>query len=201
MRLHGIRVKTGKLPYLALFVIGLILGTILMNDGKKALLENTGLLDEYTLYHMKYMTVDNSAFFYYLIRQRILDVLLMVIIATTYLGVLFVAAKTIWYGAAIGMFLSAAVIRYGMKGILLVITGVFPQYIIYIPAYIILLNLCEKTCRSIYFKDSSSVDTSVMNSIRSKIIQLLIIMGAVVFGCVLESYLNPIIFMNLLRIF
>ncbi len=201
MRLQGIRVKTGKLPYLSLFVIGLILGTIIMNYGKKVLLENTGLLDEYTLYHMKYMTVDNSAFFYYLLRQRIMDVLLMVIIATTYLGVLFVAAKTLWYGAAIGMFLSAAVIRYGMKGIILVITGVFPQYIVYIPAYIILLNLCEKICRSIYFKKSSTEEISAINLIRSKIIQLLIIIGAVIIGCVLESFLNPIIFMNFLKIF
>ena len=200
MRLHGMRVKTGKIPYLPLFVIGLILGTIFMNYGKKVLLENTGLLDEYTLYHMKYMTVDNSAFFYYLLRQRIMDVLLMVIIATTYLGVIFVAAKTIWYGATVGMFLSAAAIRYGMKGIFLVITGVFPQYIVYIPAYIILLNLCEKTCRSIYFKDSSA-DMSIMNLIRSKIIRLLVILVAVVFGCILESYLNPIIFMNFLKIF
>lgn len=201
MRLRGIRVKTGKLPYLPLFVIGLVLGTVFMNYGKKVLLENTGLLDEYTLYHMKYMTVDNTAFFYYLLRQRILDVLLMVIISTTYLGVLFVAGKTIWYGATVGMFISAAVIRYGMKGIFLVLAGVFPQYIIYVPAYILLLNLCEKTCRSIYFKDSSSVDMSTMDLIRSKIIQILIILGAVVIGCVLESYLNPIIFMNLLRIF
>ena len=41
-----------------------------MNMGKSILLEKTGPLDEYTLYHMKYMTINSNALFYYVLRQR-----------------------------------------------------------------------------------------------------------------------------------
>lgn len=201
MRIGGKRVRTGKLPYIPIFLAGLLFGTIMMNYGKKMLLENTGLLDEYSLYHMKYMTVDNNAFFLYVLRERLTDVIVLAVMATTYLGVAMVAFKILWYGIAAGMFLSAAVIRYGMKGILLVLTGVFPQYILYVPAIAMLMIWCERTCRTIYFKEGGNRQDGIKGIITGKIIQVLVVIGITLVGCFLESFVNPIIFSNLLKIF
>ena len=71
MRLGRYRTKNGKIPLATIFVAGLFLGMLILNFGKSILLDNTGLLDEYTLYHMKYMTVDSSALFYYVLRNRL----------------------------------------------------------------------------------------------------------------------------------
>ena len=51
--------------------VGFAVGLVLMNLGKKALLYNTGLLSEYTLYDMKYSGVDSHAFFLYLLQKSI----------------------------------------------------------------------------------------------------------------------------------
>ena len=61
MRITGMGRKGTGLPVLPVFFAGLAAGILVMNIGKSILLENTGLFDEYTLYNMKYMTVDNSA--------------------------------------------------------------------------------------------------------------------------------------------
>ena len=48
---------SGRLKLLPVFCAGLLAGIVIMNLGKSILLENTGLFDEDTLYHIKYMTV------------------------------------------------------------------------------------------------------------------------------------------------
>lgn len=201
MRIGGKRVHTGRLPYLVIFSAGLIIGVLLMNMGKSLLLDNTGLLDEYSLYHMKYMTVDGNALFIYILQQRLKDVLVLAVMSTTYLGLVVAGGMLLWYGASAGMFLSAAVIRYGMKGVLLALTSVFPQYLLYVPAMICLIVCCEQTCRSIYFKTSLSMEDSVRGTIPKRLAQLAVIMTVVIIGCALESYVNPYLLSGLLKIF
>ena len=201
MRIGGKRVRMGRLPLLIIFLAGLILGVLLMNACKGLLLDNTGLLDEYSLYHMKYMTVDGNALFIYVIKQRMSDVVFMAVMATTYLGLAVISGMLLWYGTAAGMFLSAAVIRYGMKGVLFALTSVFPQYLLYVPAMICLMTCCEQTCRSIYFKNSLSPQDSVRGTIPKRLLQLAVISAVVITGCALESYVNPHLLSSLLKIF
>lgn len=85
-----------KLPYFPIFVISFIFGILMMGIGKTVLLENTGLLDEYTLYYMKQMSVDSNALFSYVLRERIGEMVLIVILSTTYLGIV-VCAGTVSY--------------------------------------------------------------------------------------------------------
>jgi len=190
----------GKFPYLFIFIAGLIAGIAVMNLGRALLLENTGLLDEYTLYQMKYMTVDGNALFLYVLRERMKTVSLLAIMATTYLGLVVVGGMVIWYGMAAGMFLSAVVIRYGAKGVLFALTGVFPQYLLYVPAMIFLLIWCEQLCRIIYFGEAGPGE-NLRKTMPRRLLQLIIIIGVIVTGCMLESYVNPYFVSKLLKIF
>lgn len=63
MRIAGKRIWFGGKNLLPVFCAGLVAGIFIMNMGKSILLEDTGLFDEYTLYRMKYMTVDSGALF------------------------------------------------------------------------------------------------------------------------------------------
>ncbi|MDE6168935.1 MAG: stage II sporulation protein M, partial [Acetatifactor sp.] len=125
---------SGRLKLLPVFCAGLLAGIVIMNLGKSILLENTGLFDEDTLYHMKYMTVDGSALFSYVFRKRIMTVLILAMLATTYLGLAVCVGTAFWYGMSAGGYLTALALRYGLKGILLALAGVFPQYLLYVPA-------------------------------------------------------------------
>lgn len=201
MRLGGKRLHTGKLPLLPIFLAGLVLGIIIMNLGKSLLLEDTGLMDEYTLYHMKYMTVDGNALFFYCLRERLKNVAFLAVMATTYLGLAVISGMVLWYGAAAGMFLTAVVLRYGMKGILLAVTGVFPQYLFYVPAVIILMVWGEQLCRSIYFKNTQRLEEGGYSRLSRRLLQLGLVIIVVIIGCVLESYVNPSLLAKLLKIF
>ncbi|MCD7835393.1 MAG: stage II sporulation protein M, partial [Lachnospiraceae bacterium] len=144
-------IKT-KFPTMSLFFTGFIAGILVMYFGKSILLENTGLLDENTFVDMKYMTVDSTALFYYVLKKRAGTALIIMILSTTYLGLIVCAAFSIWYGAAAGMFMSALLIRYGIKGLLLFVVSIFPQYILYLPAFAALIAICAELNRKIYFQ-------------------------------------------------
>ena len=199
LHISGRNTGSGRLPLLPVFLVGILAGIFIMNMGKGILLENTGLLDEYALYHMKYMTVNGNALFYYVLRQRMGTLIIMAVSATTYLGLVVCLGMTFWYGMAAGAFLSALVIRYGMKGILFALTGVMPQYLLYVPAMLALLFWSESLCRSIYFRNTAYGEENT--ALPKRLLRLTIISLTVLAGCFLESFVNPHLLSGLLKIF
>ena len=100
-----------RLPLPYLFLAGMLLGIVLVNAGREILLDKTGLLGEEALYHMKYMTIDTKALFWYVLGSRLKDVAVLAILATTYLGLVVICARVLLYGAATGIFFTVSVMR------------------------------------------------------------------------------------------
>lgn len=186
--------------YVNLFCIGFVVGIFVLNIGKKFLLDNTALLDEYTLYQMKYMTVDSAALFWYVFRRRILGVVFLLIAATTYLGLVACRGVVVWYGFSTGVFLAALIARYGIKGILLAGVSIFPQYILYVPAMLMLLVWCEMLFRGIYYRNGEDVAEDKKTAMKraGKVFLIIVIMAV---GCLLESYINPYFLLGFLKVF
>lgn len=192
----------GRLPIGTLFFTGFIAGILIMYFGKSVLLESTGLLDENTFVDMKYMTVDGSALFYYVLKKRMGSALILTILSTTYLGLLICTIFSIWYGAISGAFMSALIIRYGIKGLFLAVVSIFPQYILYFPAFAALLILCSELNRKIYFQKYGYQGVEGRAKLISgKLIVFLVIIAVIFVGCVLESFCNPKILLSFLKIF
>lgn len=201
MHIKNYRFREGKLPVITIFAAGALAGIILMSLGKSILLESTGLLDEYALYQMKYMTVDGKALFYYVLKERLAGLLLLAIMSTTYLGLVVCGGAIFWYGMCAGMFLATAVIRYGIKGLLLVVVGIFPQYLIYIPAMFWMLLWCQNLYRIIYLDKTFGTKRPDVSFLYARLLRLAGILGLFTFGCVLESFLNPALMKGLLSFF
>lgn len=198
-KLRGYR----HISLLTVFLAGFVAGIFIMNAGRRILLENTALLDEYSLYQMKYMTVDGNVFFLYVLKKRLGTLLGIVLLSSTYLGIITVFAYSGWLGISLGMLLSAAILRYGMKGLLLMITAAFPQYLLYVPAFVMLLKNAYELCASIYFpgrcRELHSAGKS--SELKGWILKFLMISGVVITGALIESYVNPNLVTNLLKIF
>lgn len=201
MRIPRYRMYNGKLPLWPIFLAGTLAGILIMNVGKSILLEDTGLLNEYTLYHMKYMTVDSSALFYYVLQLRMKSFAALVILATTYLGLFVCMGASFWYGFSVGAFLSALMIRYGLKGLLFAFFGIFPQFLLYVPAMAALLLWCERLYKSIYLKSGYHTEAAGGISIPRNLLRLAVILGIFLLGCLAESFINPGIMSWLLKIF
>ena len=194
----GRRFGSGRIPVLQLFVAGFLAGVLVMNIGKSILLDKTGVFDEEVLYHMKYMTVDCNALFYYVLRKRLLTVLILAVLSTTYLGMAVCVGAALWYGAAAGGLLAVMMLRYGMKGILLAAASLFPHYLIYFPAIFTLLAWGESVYACIYHRIGADMEKNIL---MKKTGQLAAVLGMTVAGCALEGYVNPAVFMSLLKIF
>lgn len=193
---------------LGIVALGFLFGLVLMNTGKKVLLENTGLLSENMLYAVKYAPVDSNAFFLYVLQKRLGTALILAVLSTTWLGLAAVWTCAAWLGISFGMLVMAALLRYGLKGILLIAVGIFPQAFIYFPVALLLLRWSYEFCMTIYFPDK--VQTSALlhgeNSgkyalLRNKALTFVLLLGVVIIGCILESYVNPKLVLNLLQIF
>lgn len=191
-----------------LVAAGFLIGLFLMNMGKKALLGDTGILNEYMLYEIKYSDVDGNAFFWYVLQKRLGAALLLAVLSTTWLGLAATWTCAAWMGVSFGMLVMAAMLRYGVKGLLLILAGVFPQALIYFPASLLLLQWSYEFCTVMYFPNRVPKGTLIGGEtagksflVRNKILQFLLLLGVVIIGCALESYVNPKLVLNLLKIF
>lgn len=183
-----------------LFAAGFILGMIVINIEKGTLLFDTGLLDEDTLCRMKYMTVDSSALFCYVLRKRMSVMLLLAVAATTYLGLAVCTVAVLWFGFSAGGFLAVLLLRYGIKGLLLAAVGIFPQYVLYVPAFVLLLKWGEQLYRGIYLRGMGA-ETGEKGFVWKKLGQLAVVLGLTAAGCALEGYINSGLLLGFLKIF
>lgn len=197
MQIGSHKIIMGRLPLAYLFLAGTLAGILLMNIGKSVLLNNTGLLNEYVLYDMKSMTVDSGALFWYVTGKRMKCLVFVAALSTTSIGLVIVTGAMLWYGAAVGMFITAAVLRYGLKGVLLMIVSIFPQSLLYVPAIFFFMGWCEQVCREIHQK----LPADKRRNVAIRLIQLFIVTVVVIIGCFLESYVNPMLLKKFLKIF
>ena len=189
----------GKLPLRFLFLIGFGIGLFAAYFGRGIWFQTTGILDEDTLYRMKYMTVDSGFLFAYVLCKRCRNFFVLIIMATTYLGLVFCGGITVKYGFSIGFFISTAIYRYGIKGLLLGIVGAFPQYLCYVPAILLLIRWCEELHRSIYFYHN--ITGQGKKSLPGRLGKLALILMVLVFGCILECFVNPVLLKGFLQFF
>lgn len=164
------------------------------------MLEHTGIFDEDTLYRLKYMSVDGNALFCYILRKRMTVLLVMAVLATTYLGYVVCVGAAGWCGMSAGVFLSALLLRYGLKGLVLALISVFPQYLFYIPAVMMLLGWSEELYRAIYSR-SRTGEVWERSYLLKKAGWLGAIGLTVLLGCMVEGYINPGLLIGYLKIF
>lgn len=183
---------------------GFAVGLVLMQIGKKALLDNTGLLSEYMLYDMKYSGIDSHAFFLYVLQKRIGTALILAVLSTTWLGLAAAWTGAAWIGISFGMLMMASMLRYGLKGVLLIFAGVFPQGLLYFPAALLLLQWSYEFCTAIYYPERMKEFHEVKDRsqlLRRKALRFPVLLGGLFAGCLLEGYINPRIVAGLLKIF
>lgn len=108
-----------------------------------------------------------------------------------------------WMGTMAGVFLSVASIRYGLKGIALIAAGILPQYLLLVPACIMLMSWCYQLSAALYHPEKAAdfrYGTKKQYLMR-KAAQFLVILGIIIIGSAMESYINPMLLSAFLKIF
>lgn len=200
---QGYRTNSRHISWLYLFLGGFLFGIFVLNIWRDSFFREMELLNVASLSRLRYMQVDGSTFFMYVLRERLGTVALLCLLATTYIGTVALSVYTLYMGTLAGIVLSVASIRYGIKGILLILVSVLPQYLLLVPAYIMLIGWCWRLCNALYHPErhcEGGYGTPKQILFR-KVVQLLVIVGIIFVGSIVESYINPILLSGFLKIF
>lgn len=193
--------QMARLLYTLFF--GFFAGVLSMVLKKESLLYGTGFLDSYTLGPVKYLDPDTGKLLTTVFMQRLGEAALLIILSTTYLGSAASYFYQAWSGLAIGILTAGSVIRYGLKGILLIAGSLLPQQLILIPAFLMLCVKCCELCKIMYFRGGiggfSGKDKGKL--LIKKGLNMTVNIMLIVAGCFIEAYINPKILKLILRVF
>ncbi len=164
------------------YMAGFLAGILYANLVSKDYIANTGILNDYFLEQYAQMDIDTAEFLWYAACIRLFPAFLLFALAGTKLRRGAALACILWTGFSSGMLLTAAVMKLGVKGIILCLLGLVPHFICYAAGYLMLLSFLYS-----YPKVRWNL---------SKTVCFALFMLA---GLVLECYVNPAVMQMFLK--
>lgn len=131
--------------------------------------------------------IDYSGLFQYVLGKNFNDFVIFWLLSITILGIPYMALKVTSFGFFSGFLISAVAMRYGIKGLLLVLAYVFPQGLLYFPISIICLLKGFELCRTIYSENRNSLG-GISKIVKKYLILILLLAIALVIASFLEAY-------------
>ena len=186
---------------LILFIIGICGGILLANLVKSELLSGMELLGDSALLQVRYAVIDSKSLFLHLLGQRLGEAVLLILLSTTFLGLAAVWFYAFRYGLSLGLLLTILLAGHGIKGLLLLIAGLLPQMLVYIPVWALLLALAERTCRRLYYLNGNEGLTGLKRMAVHLSAQAGLLLFVLAAGCWLEAYVNPFLLRLVARLF
>lgn len=153
---------------------GFLAGVLCVNLLTKRYTAELGIFSEYFLDQFQTVKIVAKEYLWYLLRLRLLPFLAVLALSMTKMRRAAAALFLIWTGISAGILISTAVLSMGIRGSFLCIAGIFPQFIFYIPAYMILLWYCWAYPGSQWNRQKT-----------------LFVVTALAVGILLEIYVNP----------
>ena len=182
--------------FLGAFAAGIFMANFM---GREAV-SNAGILNDYFVEKFQYTDINGENLLFYILGERVPLLLLLCLLAFTSLGVIAGNLLLGWQGFSVGFMLSASVAKYGLKGILLVLGGLFPQYVFYAPVYVLYCWLTVYMRRRLY-RDRQEQGTDRKYIYMAGLVASAGLMVLFITGIFLESYINPVILKKILNIF
>lgn len=165
-----------KRQLLALFMSGFLLGILYVNLEAEQFAAGAGIFSEYFLKQYQQVEILTGEYIWYLLQVRLIPFLVMLGAAFTKFRKGAAVLFLIWTGFSAGLLFSMAVLGMGVKGSILCVIGMLPQFLFYIPAYLIVLWYAY--C---YPRMQWNVQKSLVSG------------GMLLIGLILELYVNPVL--------
>ena len=179
--------KRVKQQVLALFLCGFVLGIFLANLWLGDAVDNGGIMSQWFLSQFSYTEIEYSRLFCYVLEKRIKTFCILVMVGFTGAGSAVVFAFLLWLGICIGAFFSICIMQMGILGIFLAVMAFFPQIIMYLPVFLLLLWMIENKKEPI----GSPREGKHRNFIF--VVALVLAMIVLLSGICMESYVNPLL--------
>lgn len=161
---------------------GFLLGILYVNLIMKQYTAEPGIFSDYFLKQYQSVSIVAEEYIWYLIKIRAVPFLILLGWAFTKMRKAASIAFLVWTGFSSGMLLSMAVLSMGIKGSILCIVGILPQFLLYVPAYMVIIWY------------SYTYPQNKWNTQKSIFLGLTMLVGII-----LEAYVNPILMQGYLR--
>lgn len=160
--------------FLVFFMPGFLLGIIYVNFIAGKYMAEPGIFSDYFLEQFRSVRVEAGEYIWYLLKIRAVPFLALAALSFTKLRKVSAVLFLVWTGISAGILISTAILNMGISGSLLCLVGLFPQFLCYIPAYLVLLW------------HSYTAPQSHWNRQKTVFVSL-----AMAVGVILELYVNP----------
>lgn len=131
---------SGNLPWGKLFFAGFILGVLIPNTIWKLQWHEKTVASLYLLENFTGRMTEGTDYLRYVIQLRGGYFLVPALCGISVFGVPLAVAGMILCGLEIGMMLTLSILQFGLPGGLLGIALLFPQYLLYLPALVLLFE-------------------------------------------------------------
>lgn len=168
----------------ALFVLGMTLGAMAVNVLADSSADRAGILSDYFLRQYKYLEINTTELFLYILRKRIKWIFLLWIAGFTAAGLPCAVMYVLWLGFSAGTLMGVSVLKLGAQGLFFTSAALFPQVLFYVPAWIFFLN-------GIYLKTGGQAKRRGGNGVAGYFLLVVGMCLFMIFGILLESSLNP----------
>ncbi len=170
------RIQENKKVLAVFCMLGFLTGIIYANLMSKDYIASMGIFSEFFLSQYTQAEIDVMEFMWYVIRVRVLPLVLVAALGCTRLRKGIAGGFLAWTGFCAGMIMTSAVLKMGVKGVILCLIALMPHFLFYAAGYIVLLwylftypearwNLSKTVCIALFL----------------------------IVGILLECYVNPII--------
>ncbi len=196
--------KVLKKPEAARY-IGLVIflcflaGIFCANQIGSGQLGSFGIWNTYFIEKFKYARIQSADLFYHVLKTRMPLLLFLLLLSMTGWGQTAGTVFLAWQGFAGGFLMTASVMAYGAKGILLILAAMLPQYLLYIPIYLSYLSLASFWKTQVAMADGPRAGRMREYLLFASL--CLCMVSVYLTGIFLESYTNPFLLKKILKIF
>ena len=166
----------------ACFVLGMTAGIIFANLAYPHHTGETETMAIYVMQQLKGAEISSNNYFWHLLRFRGEKILLVMFGGMTTMAPWFSIVLMVVLGILFGSLSSLMILQCGIQGFLLLIVGLLPQILVYIPATWIMLAV-------IYHMKGKILKRS-QDTRKEYLVWMIICMAGYLLGIVLESYVN-----------
>lgn len=177
------RIQQSKKQFLIFFMVGFVAGVFYANIAIKNYLAASGILSDYFLNQYINTEIVVEDYIMYILRVRLVPLAILGVLGCTKFRKIAVIGTLVWTGFSSGLILVEAVIKLGVKGIVLCLVAVVPHFIFYILAYIVILW-------HLYSYPARKWDMS----------KTVFVVLTIIIGMVMEGYVNPILMKMFIKV-
>lgn len=202
--MHSIRAQIRKMGAakigLIILIFGILTGILFSNLLRGFYWNQIDILDSSYFNKIRTASIDYSVLFQYVMWKNFRIFLVFWIFAATAVGIPYMALS-LWYaGFQAGFFTAVILMRYGIKGVLLLVGYTFPHYLVYIPVAMVCLGNGYRLCRNMYYEAKINRKGRAERIMKQaiKIMFLAVILTA---GSLLETYAGSFFLKKILAFF